>query len=186
AKGTCRKKALRRRRWRMSKPKSRSRSSRRPPPRWRAATQCRRAQLPSRECMRTVISIAVVAMACRGPAPAAAQDHTLRVPAGFKISVFAQNLEGVRYLALGPGTIVFGPDGKLYLAVGSSCNICDERDSLRAAVTRFNPDGSGGRMFAKGLRNTVGMAFNPATGELWGGNNDRDNLGDDLPPEHVN
>src|SRR5205814_6373977 len=63
-------------------------------------------------------------------------------------------------------TIVFGPDGKLYLAVGSSCNLCDERDSLRAAVTRFNPDGSGGRIFAKGLRNTVGMAFNPATGEL--------------------
>src|SRR5205814_6748247 len=63
-------------------------------------------------------------------------------------------------------TILFGPDGKLYLAVGSSCNLCDERDSLRAAVSRFNPDGSGGRIFAKGLRNTVGMAFNPATGEL--------------------
>lgn len=83
-------------------------------------------------------------------------------------------------------TILFGPDGKLYLAVGSSCNICDERDSLRAAVSQFNVDGTGGRIFAKGLRNTVGLAFNPQTGELWGGNNDRDNLGDDLPPEHVN
>ncbi|HWC75302.1 MAG TPA: PQQ-dependent sugar dehydrogenase [Gemmatimonadales bacterium] len=83
-------------------------------------------------------------------------------------------------------TILFGPDGKLYLAVGSSCNICDERDSLRAAVSQFNVDGTGGRIFAKGLRNTVGLAFNPHTGELWGGNNDRDNLGDDLPPEHVN
>jgi glucose/arabinose dehydrogenase len=83
-------------------------------------------------------------------------------------------------------TILFGPDGKLYLAVGSSCNLCDERDSLRAAVSQFNRDGSGGRVFAKGLRNTVGLAFNPTTGELWGGNNDRDNLGDDLPPEHVN
>src|SRR2546430_79886 len=91
----------------MSKPKSRSRSSRRPSPRWRAARKCRRAQLPSEECMRTVISIAVVAMACRGPAPAAAQDHTLRVPTGFKIAVFAQNLEGVRYLALGPGNAVY-------------------------------------------------------------------------------
>jgi glucose/arabinose dehydrogenase len=83
-------------------------------------------------------------------------------------------------------TILFGPDGKLYLAVGSSCNLCDERDSLRAAVSQFNRDGSGGRIFAKGLRNTVGMAFNPKTGELWGNNNDRDNLGDDIPPEHVN
>jgi len=72
------------------------------------------------------------------------------------------------------------------VAVGSSCNLCDERDSLRAAVTQFNRDGSGGRIFAKGLRNTVGIAFNPTTGELWGGNNDRDNLGDDLPPEHIN
>ena len=83
-------------------------------------------------------------------------------------------------------TILFGPDGKLYLSVGSSCNLCDERDSLRAAVSQFNRDGSGGRIFAKGLRNTVGMAFNPKTGELWGNNNDRDNLGDDIPPEHVN
>src|SRR2546430_15357747 len=91
----------------MAKPKSRSRSSRRPSRRGRAARKCRRAQLPSEECMRTVISIAVVAMACRGPAPAAAQDHTLRVPTGFKIAVFAQNLEGVRYLALGPGNAVY-------------------------------------------------------------------------------
>jgi len=85
-------------------------------------------------------------------------------------------------------TILFGPppEGKLYLSVGSSCNLCDERDSLRATVSQFNPDGSGGRIFAKGLRNTVGMAFHPTTGELWGNNNDRDNLGDDIPPEHVN
>jgi glucose/arabinose dehydrogenase len=83
-------------------------------------------------------------------------------------------------------TILFGSDGKLYLSVGSSCNLCDERDSLRATVSVYNRDGSGGRIFAKGLRNTVGMAFNPTTGELWGNNNDRDNLGDDLPPEHVN
>jgi glucose/arabinose dehydrogenase len=60
-------------------------------------------------------------------------------------------------------TILFGPDGKLYLAVGSSCNLCDERDSLRAAVSQFNRDGSGGRIFAKGLRNTVGMAFSRTT-----------------------
>jgi len=212
---------------------------------------------------------AILAVACQGPPTARGQgaDDALRVPAGFKIAVYAENLQGVRYLALGPGnavyasqpasgrivkltdanhdgvadsvvtvasglngpfgiafrgdtmyvaevrdvkrfgpggaapvtkrlnvpdgghstrTILFGPDGKLYLAVGSSCNICDESDSLRAAVSQFNADGSGGRIFARGLRNTVGLAFNPTTGELWGGNNDRDNLGDDVPPEHIN
>src|SRR5881397_4240274 len=57
---------------------------------------------------------------------------------------------------------------------------------MRAAVTRFTLDGSGGRIFARGLRNSVGLAFHPTTGELWANNNDRDNLGDDVPPEHLN
>jgi len=83
-------------------------------------------------------------------------------------------------------TIVFGPDDKLYVSVGSSCNICDESDPRRAAILRFNLDGSGGEIFAHGLRNSVGIAFDPATGELWGTNNDRDNLGDDLPPDRIN
>jgi glucose/arabinose dehydrogenase len=83
-------------------------------------------------------------------------------------------------------TVVFGPDGLMYVAVGSSCNVCDESDARRAAVTRFNPDGSGEHRFATGLRNSVGLAFNPSTGELWATNNDRDNLGDDVPPEHLN
>jgi len=83
-------------------------------------------------------------------------------------------------------TVVFGPDGLMYVAVGSSCNVCDETDPRRAAVTRFNPDGSGEHRFATGLRNSVGLAFNPSTGELWATNNDRDNLGDDVPPEHLN
>jgi glucose/arabinose dehydrogenase len=90
-------------------------------------------------------------------------------------------------------TVVFGPDGFMYVAVGSSCNICDESDQRRAAVTRFNADGSGEHRFATGLRNSVGLAFNPSTGELWATNNDRDNIGgsntsmtDDLPPEHLN
>jgi glucose/arabinose dehydrogenase len=90
-------------------------------------------------------------------------------------------------------TVVFGPDGYMYVAVGSSCNICDESDQRRAAVTRFNADGSAEHRFATGLRNSVGLAFNPSTGELWATNNDRDNIGgsntamtDDLPPEHLN
>src|SRR3989454_1015434 len=82
-------------------------------------------------------------------------------------------------------TIAFGPDNLLYVAIGSSCNVCD--DALpRAAVTRYNLDGSNPHTFATGLRNSVGLAFHPTTGELWANNNDRDNLGDDLPPEHLN
>lgn len=90
-------------------------------------------------------------------------------------------------------TVVLGSDGYLYVAVGSSCNICDESNSRRAAVTRFNTDGSGEHRFATGLRNSVGLAINPTTGELWATNNDRDNIGgnnsgitDNLPPEHLN
>src|SRR5947207_8275510 len=171
-----------------------------------------------------VLSVVIIAVACRGPAPARGQgaDDNLRVPAGFHVSVFAQNLPGVRYLALGPGnmvyasqpgsgvivklidsnhdgvaenavsvasglrgpfgiafrgdtmyvaeesdvkrfdpagtapitivpnvpggghstrTILFGPDGKLYLAARSPSNLSDEHDSLRPAVTQFNGTG---------------------------------------------
>jgi len=83
-------------------------------------------------------------------------------------------------------TVVFGPDGRMYVSVGSSCNICDETDPRRAAVLRFDPSGGALEIFAHGLRNSVGLAFDPATGELWGTNNDRDLLGDDLPPDRVN
>src|SRR5207249_3275269 len=100
--------------------------------------------------------------------------HVLYVPAGFTVNIFAQNVGGVRFLALGPGG-----------AVGSSCNVCDDPPP-RAAVTRYNLDGSGAHTFATGLRNSVGLAFNPGSGQLWANNNDRDYLGDDLPPEHLN
>ncbi len=83
-------------------------------------------------------------------------------------------------------SVVIGPDRKLYVSAGSSCNICDERDRRRAAVTRYNLDGSGMEIFATGLRISVGLAFNPQTHELWATNNDRDNLGDDVPPDRIN
>ena len=83
-------------------------------------------------------------------------------------------------------TVVFGPDGKMYVAIGSSCNICDQTDPRRAAVVRYNPDGSGEEIFARGLRNSVGLAFHPTTRELWATNNDREMLGDDVPPERIN
>ena len=74
----------------------------------------------------------------------------------------------------------------MYVSAGSSCNVCIERDPRRAAVTEFNPDGSGMRIFAKGLRNAVGMAVNPKTSTIWVTVNGRDNLGDDQPPEVIN
>lgn len=80
-------------------------------------------------------------------------------------------------------TIAFGPDGRLYVSVGSSCNVCEEQDPRRAAITRYNADGSGEARFATGLRNAVGLAFRPGTGELWATVNGRDWLGDDRPPE---
>jgi hypothetical protein len=58
-----------------------------------------------------------------------------------------------------------------------------ERD--RADVLEFNPDGTGFRIFASGLRNCVGMAINPVTGALWCSTKERDGLGDNLPPDYI-
>ena len=81
-------------------------------------------------------------------------------------------------------TILFHA-GKMYVSAGSSCNVCIEKDPRRATVMEFNPDGSGMRIFAKGLRNAVGMAVNPKTDTVWVTVNGRDWLGDDLPPETI-
>lgn len=83
-------------------------------------------------------------------------------------------------------TVEFGPDGKMYVSIGSSCNVCEEEDERRAAILQYNPDGSGVKIFARGLRNAVGLAFRPETGELWVTDNGRDWLGDNLPPEEIN
>jgi glucose/arabinose dehydrogenase len=84
-------------------------------------------------------------------------------------------------------TVLFSPDGKhLFVSVGSSCNVCDEEDPRRAAILRYSPDGSGEEIYARGLRNAVGITFRPGTQELWATNNGRDMLGDDQPPETVN
>lgn len=74
---------------------------------------------------------------------------------------------------------------KMYVASGSSCNVCIEKDPRRAAVVEFNPDGSGQKIFAKGLRNAVGLAVNPKTDTVWVTVNGRDWLGDNLPPETI-
>jgi glucose/arabinose dehydrogenase len=83
-------------------------------------------------------------------------------------------------------TVTFGPEGLMYVSVGSSCNFCIEGDDRRAAISQYDPDGGNRRLFARGLRNAVGLAWHPVTNELWATDNGGDGLGDDDPPEEVN
>jgi glucose/arabinose dehydrogenase len=89
--------------------------------------------------------------------------------------------------------IGFGPDGKLYVALGAPCNTCvgeafQRKDSKLefASITRMNPDGSDWEVVARGVRNSVGFDFHPATGELWFTDNGSDWIGDDLPNCELN
>lgn len=86
-------------------------------------------------------------------------------------------------------TLAVSPDGsKLYVSVGSSSNIADHGmadERGRAAIWQFNPDGSGARVYASGLRNAVGLEFDPRSGELWTAVNERDMLGDNLVPDYM-
>jgi glucose/arabinose dehydrogenase len=82
-------------------------------------------------------------------------------------------------------TLLFTPDNKLLVSIGSSCNVCREQDERRAAVMIYDPDGSNGRLYASGLRNAVGLALNPVSNHVWFTNNGRDNLGDDIPKEMI-
>jgi glucose/arabinose dehydrogenase len=82
--------------------------------------------------------------------------------------------------------LIFSPDGRqLFVTVGSSCNTCEENDPQRAAISVMNPDGTQRRLFATGLRNPVGVAWQPGTHELWTVVNERDWLGDDTPPDYL-
>jgi len=99
--------------------------------------------------------------------------------------------EAEKILALPPGgghftrTIAFSKDGsKLYVSVGSSSNIDIEKDQRRAAVLVCDVDGKNWRIFASGLRNAVGLGIEPVTGAVWVAVNERDELGDDLPPDY--
>jgi glucose/arabinose dehydrogenase len=78
----------------------------------------------------------------------------------------------------------FGPDSKLYVPVGAPCNICNE-DGF-GQIRRLFADGSGDEVYAEGVRNSVGLAFHPDSGELWFTDNGRDMLGDDIPADELN
>ena len=82
-------------------------------------------------------------------------------------------------------TVAFSLDGKqLFASVGSSGNIDVEKDQRRAAVLVADPDGKNSRIFASGLRNAVGLGIEPVTGAVWVAVNERDELGDNLPPDY--
>ena len=83
-------------------------------------------------------------------------------------------------------SLAVGSDGKLYVSIGSSCDVCEESDPRRATVWRFNLDGSGGESFATGLRNAVGLAWEPGAERLWATENERNELSPDLPPDELN
>lgn len=83
-------------------------------------------------------------------------------------------------------TLAFGPDDKMYLSVGSTCNSCPEPNPENATMLRAEEDGSNRKVFAKGLRNTIGFAWHPQTKQLWGMDHGIDWLGDDEQKEELN
>ncbi len=82
--------------------------------------------------------------------------------------------------------IAFGPDGYLYVPVGAPCNVCRVVEDRYAAMFRMRPDGTDRTVFARGVRNTAGFDWHPETAVLWFGDNSRDMLGDDVPPDEIN
>jgi glucose/arabinose dehydrogenase len=110
----------------------------------------------------------------RKPVPAAYGQELITQRGVFGIIAGHQN----RHLALDPKT------GAMFVGVGSSGNIGVE-PGVKASIQRFEPDGSGQTTFASGMRNPTTLAFHPATGQLYAGVQERDGLGDNLPPDYL-
>lgn len=83
-------------------------------------------------------------------------------------------------------TMDFGPDGMLYISIGTLCNDCKESDPEAATIVQVDPKTWTRKIFASGLRNTIGFDFHPQTNEMWGADNGGDAKGDDWPPEEIN
>lgn len=83
--------------------------------------------------------------------------------------------------------LAFSPNGKkMYVSIGSLSNASDKADEAdRARIFEFNPDGSGQKVYASGIRNAVGIAMRPGSDELWMSVNERDELGDNLVPDYI-
>ena len=139
--------------------------------------------------MAAVHSVAFV----NGQLYAAAEDRLVRL-SNFDASGRARQVDKLLDLPSGAKdlyghrtrTVALGPDGKLYVSVGSSCDVCVEDTPQRAAILRMNPDGSGVEVFAAGLRNTVGFDWRPFTSELWGADMGRNNLGQNRVSDELN
>jgi glucose/arabinose dehydrogenase len=82
--------------------------------------------------------------------------------------------------------VAFGPDGKMYVQVGSNCNICETNPGIHGQIRRYNADGTGMEIVARGIRNTVGFDWHPVTKELWFTDNGRDWAGDAGPEDELN
>lgn len=83
-------------------------------------------------------------------------------------------------------TMDFGPDGMLYISIGSTCNDCKEGDKEAATLVQVNPKTWKRTIYASGLRNMIGFDWHPQTKELWGFDNGGDYKGDEWPPEELN
>jgi glucose/arabinose dehydrogenase len=82
--------------------------------------------------------------------------------------------------------LMFGPDGWLYLGVGSTCNACEDTNPQSASILKFNVETGERQIYATGMRNPYGLAFDPKTGDLFATDNGRDDLGMDAPFEELN
>lgn len=122
-------------------------------------------------------------------------DGLMRFPYDSRATAISDS--GVKLLDLPAGgynnhwtrNIIANPQGdKIYISVGSASNNAEyglEEEIRRACILEVNPDGSGEQIYADGLRNPVGMGWNPVTGELWTVVNERDELGDNLVPDYA-
>jgi glucose/arabinose dehydrogenase len=81
-------------------------------------------------------------------------------------------------------TINVGPDGRLYVSIGSSCNVCVESDPRRTTIQVLTADGTL-QPYARGLHNAIGFDWDPETGRMWAGETGQDNLGDEFPPDEI-
>ncbi|EJL66660.1 PQQ-dependent sugar dehydrogenase [Flavobacterium sp. CF136] len=122
-------------------------------------------------------------------------DGLYRYP--YKNNPLKLETQGTKILELPAGgynnhwtrNIISNQDGsKIYVSVGSGSNVAEngiDKEIRRAAILEINPDGTGEKIYASGLRNPVGMDWNPVNDELWTAVNERDELGDDLVPDYV-
>lgn len=122
-------------------------------------------------------------------------DGLYRYP--YKNNSLKLDTKGTKILELPAGgynnhwtrNIISNPEGtKIYVSVGSGSNVGEngmDKEVRRAAILEINPDGTGEKIYAAGIRNPVGMDWNPINKELWTAVNERDELGDDLVPDYV-